>query len=135
MKYKRIPFNVKYRPQLESGQYKLVCDSTGYIPTILSWDDKTDPLYPLIVDLRCINSDTHKEFPYTADGSQYTDRGHSITDLFIITNEPELTEAELYLKSLIECYATTSGNKYELPEESAKKFANKLRELFKKEEI
>jgi hypothetical protein len=55
--------------------------------------------------------------------------------LFIITNEPELTEAELYLKSLIECCATTPGNKYELSEESAKKFANKLRELFKKEEI
>jgi hypothetical protein len=134
MKYKRIPFNVKYRPQLESGQYKLVCYSVGYIPTIISWEDKRFPDFPLLVDIRCANSDTHKEFPYTVNGSQYVD-GSSCTDLFIITDKPELTEAELYLKSLIECYATNPGNKYELPEEKVKDIANKLRELFKKEEI
>lgn len=133
MKYKRIPFNMKYRPELESGQYKLVCNTTGYIPTIVSWDDKRYPEFPLVVDIRCKDSDTHREFPYTANGSQYTDGG-SISDLFIITDEPELTEAERYLKSLIECYATTEGHKYELSEDSAKKIANKLRTMFLEEE-
>ena len=47
-----IPFNIKYRPQIESGEYK-VRTSSGKPARIVCWDFKTqfnDPILALITD-------------------------------------------------------------------------------------
>lgn len=87
---KRIPFNIKYKPEILSGKYKLI--TKGYYrPVVLDWDTGNKD-YPLLVKLYA-SEDTCKDFPYTAEGSQYREGG-SLTDLEILTDEPVLTNWE-----------------------------------------
>lgn len=133
-KYKTIPFDIKYRPQLESGVYKIICRCSGYVPTIISWNDKTNPNFPLRVDIHQSNNPkTHKEFLYTVKGKESSNpEGQLLTDLLIVTDELELTEAEIYIKRLVKLYST-SGNQVELSDKDVKKIADDLRKLFNKE--
>ena len=62
-----IPFNIKYRPQIESGEYK-VRTASGKPARIVCWDMKTafdNPILALITD-----DETGREYPcnYREDG-------------------------------------------------------------------
>ena len=80
---KTIPFDIKYRPQVESGEMKV--ETEGETPVeILKWD--ADKNYPLIV---CIQGCAYN----------YTTKGVCVgakSNLVLVTEEeePELTEFE-----------------------------------------
>ena len=61
-----IPFNIKYRPQIESGEYK-VRTASGNPARVVCWDYKSqfeEPIYVLIT-----SSDGYEYgCPYTEDG-------------------------------------------------------------------
>lgn len=88
----KIPFSIDYRPQIESGEYKVVtCD--GHPARIICWDSPIDKDRPIIA----IVFDDQIE-QYKADGRYDNDYDKSNYDLFIITQEPELTEFEKGIK-------------------------------------
>ncbi len=83
----KIPFDIKYRPQIESGEYKVVtCD--GFPARIICWDSPIDKDRPII----CIVFDDQIE-QYKVDG-RFDYHETTNYDLFIITPEPELSEFE-----------------------------------------
>ena len=85
-----IPFDVKFRPQIESGEYKVVTRDRKPV-RILCWDRKGDwPIMALAAEedglesyINCYSNgrntygEQEEEWPY---------------DLFIVTPEPELVE-------------------------------------------
>lgn len=117
----KIPFDIKYRPQIESGEYKVV-----------TRDEKED------VDI-FFNSNEFVAFidgkyDWHYDGNGKWQKGKdSDYDLFIITPEPELTEFEEKVKELIGSYPhATRENEGSLIYE-VRKAAKELLELAKKE--
>ena len=118
----KIPFNVKFRPQIESGEYKVVCCEREYPVTILMWDFKDPDGYNILA----YYEDKKGQHPlmYDNDGKLYHDKS-GIFDLFIITPEPELTEFEIRLLDWLS--NDTSG---EIPMERMKKVVrNRAAEL------
>lgn len=86
----KIPFDIKYRPQIESGEYK-VETRDGRPVRIICWD-RQHKNYPLVVLMPgSVGEDC---VSYTIDGRYYHDRKITDSDLFIITPEPELSEFE-----------------------------------------
>ena len=105
----KIPFDIKYRPQIESGEYK-VCIDYDWPVEILSWDcihvNKKGKRFPILAKITCLNPGEEEDFvhwynnegkydpwdniPSTTDCVAYCP-GH---DLFIVTPEEELTEFE-----------------------------------------
>ena len=88
----KIPFNIKYRPQIESGEYKVVTRENRPVE-IKIWDLKGDfPIVGVYYDEKN-NRDTAVQV--TVDGrcsikpdDDYCD------DFFIITSKSDLTEFE-----------------------------------------
>ena len=83
----KIPFDIKYRPQIESDEYK-VETRNGESVRIICWDKQGE--CPIVV-VSCVDGD---DGVYT-----YHENGHyvnyeSIYDLFIVTPEEEMTEFE-----------------------------------------
>lgn len=83
----KIPFDIKYRPQIESGEYK-VKTRNGESVRIICWNKQGE--CPIVV-VSCVDGD---DGVYT-----YHENGHyvnyeSIYDLFIVTPEEEMTEFE-----------------------------------------
>ena len=101
----RIPFDIKFRPQIESGEYKVI-DRFGYVLTLK--DIINDAWY---FSLRYPNTDHETERIYD----------HPENHLFIVTPEPEMSEFEQ------EVYKMTT-NKVQFKEE-----ANKLLDLAKQQ--
>ena len=83
----KIPFDIKYRPQIESGEYK-VKTRNGESVRIICWDKQGE--CPIVV-LSCVDGD---EGVYTYHENGHCINNESIYDLFIITPEEELTEFE-----------------------------------------
>ena len=83
----KIPFDIKYRPQIESGEYK-VETRNGESVRIICWDKQGE--CPIVV-LSCVDGD---EGVYTYHENGHYINNESIYDLFIITPEEELTEFE-----------------------------------------
>ena len=82
----KIPFNIKFKSQIESGEYKVVTYS-GEPVQIVKWDCKGK--YPL---LACIfDGDTDDAAFFTHDGKGM---GENSDCLSIITPDEELTEFE-----------------------------------------
>ena len=85
----KIPFDIKFRPQIESGECKVILDC-GVEVEILAWDKPGK--YPIVcmakkdgaIPFRTDNNGIAYHYP---EGSNYS-------DLFIITSEPELSEFE-----------------------------------------
>lgn len=86
----KIPFNIKYRPQIESGEYKLYCHGCNI--RIVCWD--ADKYLPLVV---IINGTAHQ---LTID---CVDKRNTKFDLFVIIPESELTELEKAIKRGMLC--------------------------------
>ena len=90
LKMKTIPFDIKYRPEIVSGKYKLV-NSEGKNVTVLDWEFHRGDSKVLIVKIARANG-YEDAVLYTHDGKRIS----QIEDhLSIVTDEPEgLTEFE-----------------------------------------
>lgn len=119
----KIPFDIKYRPQIESGEYK-VETRNGKPVRIICWDRKYGyPICGLVYE-----KETDREYyinvlengKKTLDGMMKTSE-----DLFIITTEPFEQAPETFLMN-----ADASEQTFH---ENVKKYADKLLELAKKE--
>lgn len=84
----KIPFDIKYRPQIENGEYKVVTENNEPA-RIICWDSTINKERPIIA----IVFDDQIE-QYKADGRYDNDYDTSNYDLFIVTPEEELTEFE-----------------------------------------
>lgn len=134
----KIQFDVKYRPQIESGEYKVVTRDNDPV-RIICWDANTkQPIVGLVYD-----SDGERETigTFFDNGCWKLEKGDSIFDLFIITPEPELTEFEQEVRVCVTKNLTThikDGNGGEMSstvfidDDTAKKMAEELLELVKK---
>lgn len=87
----RQKFDIKYRPQIESGEYK-VETATGKQVRIICWDKKSDMNKKKIVALLDDGNFEHVEY-YTEQGTVY-EKAPTGGDLFLITPEPEPSEFE-----------------------------------------
>ena len=118
----KIPFDIKYRPEIESGKYKVVTRN-GLSVRIICWDLENSQ--PIVGVISC-----QEETPdlFNSDG-KYWRKGHEDKfDLFILTDEPELTEFEKAVVKLCQI------GKDEYPcYEFAKKYAPFLLDISKKE--
>ncbi len=96
---KKIPFNIKYRPQIESGEYRVVTREDCPVE-IKIWDLKGD--FPVVGVYYDYKNKRDTAVQVTAEGwcSIKPDDNYS-DDFFIITDKPELTEFEEILKSIV----------------------------------
>ena len=97
----KIPFDIKYRPQIESGEYK-VETRDGKPVRVICWDmNSYNHIVALVANYPNYNGSVSEHiFSYSMDG-RYNPSCSSAEDLFLIAPEPELTEFE---KRLVEFY-------------------------------
>ena len=93
----KIPFDIKYRPQIESGEYK-VETKDGKQVRIVSWD-KNGFECKEIVALVTNATGTESCNIYTIDGLLRSNSCQKNMNLFIVTPEEELTEFEEELEN------------------------------------
>lgn len=95
----KIPFDIKFRPQIESGEYKV--ETNDHRPVrIICWNKNTGGL-DRIVALVAGGSGQEKTLHYTEEGLCVASGGNKNKDLFIITPEPELSEFEKKFQKII----------------------------------
>ena len=125
----KIPFDIKYRPQIESGEYKLETEC-GHPVSIMDWEwiDRNEKKCLAVKVLM----DEGFNIGYLFD---YDGKRHSIlpsdsdSDLFIITPEPELSEFEDALKDCV----NMRGPENPMTDEGARNNATILRAIAFKE--
>lgn len=92
----KIPFDIKYRPQIESGEYK-VETRDGRDARIICWDSKAKDARhdtrPIIALVTTPIPGLESLIQCGENGILYKD-AKDRNDLIIITPEPELTEFE-----------------------------------------
>ena len=115
----KIEFDIKYRPQIESGEYE-VETAQGSLAKIISWDaDEDKPIIALITNKA--NGYKYAE-AYDIKGVHSEDED-SPHNLFVITPESGLTEFEKQVAFL----------KPEYSDEQVKDYAKELLDLAKKQ--
>jgi len=88
----KIPFDIKYRPQIESGEYKV--ETKDHHPVrIICWNKNTGGL-DRIVALVAGDSGQEKTLHYTEKGQCVAAGDNCNKDLFIVTPEKELSDFE-----------------------------------------
>lgn len=90
----KIPFDIKYRPQIESGEYKVETRS-GLPARIVCWDrnSKDMEILALVYDEHI--DENNEELAEVALNGRMFPRGKDHDyDLFIVTPEEEMTEFE-----------------------------------------
>lgn len=102
----KIPFNIKYRPQIESDEYK-VETKDGKQVRIVSWD-KNGFECKEIVALVTNATGTESCNIYTIDGLLRSNSCQKNMNLFIVTPEEELTEFEQEVSDIVE-YCKENG--------------------------
>ena len=90
----KIPFSIKHRKKIESGEYKVETRSGDNVK-ILSTEAYDD--FPIIYRVDGI---AEPQFA-NSNGRHISDEYDSLLDLFIITPEPELTEFEKKLFNIV----------------------------------
>ena len=102
----KIPFNIKYRPQIESGKFKVVT-ADGRPVTIQRWDMKGNyPILACTMVKQCNwegdeSWDEERPFAYDKDGHAAGTAPADKLELFLISEDPELTEFEETLKGIV----------------------------------
>ena len=123
----KIPFSIEHREKIESGEYK-VETRDGRTARIICWDRK-DNNYPIIA----LFEEYGKEclLSYTQNGQHVIGKSN-VSDLFLVTPEPELTEFEKAFDRIAELYHSDKN-----PDEIAccKEYAAELLEIGRKEII
>ena len=119
----KIPFDIKYRPEIEAGKYKVVTGNDEQV-RIVCWD--ADELFPIVAVVR------RSSRMFRTDGRSAT--GVDCLNLFLVPVEPELTEFEKALSEFAG-YAISGGQvEPNMPTaEFVKGFSAKLLEAARKE--
>lgn len=126
----KIPFDIKFRPQIESGEYKVVTGDDRPV-RIISWDKKVyGGRYEIVALVPTSQGDTETVQLYCPDGTLLSSSYNEKFKLFIVTPEPELTEFEKLFSELI---ADVHGAIVPLNMDEVKESCQKLMELAKKE--
>lgn len=102
----KIPFDIKYRPQIESGEYK-VETRDGKQVRIVSWD-KNGFECKEIVALVANVTGTESCNIYTINGLLRSNSCQKNMNLFIVTPEEELTDFEQEVSDIVE-YCKKNG--------------------------
>ena len=91
----KIPFDIKYRPQIESGEYKVVTRDNDPV-RIICWNASSpQPIIGLVYDS---NEKCETVGTFCDNGSWRLGDKDSVFDLFILIPDPELTEFEKGIK-------------------------------------
>ena len=91
----KVPFNIKYREQIESGEYR-VETRDGRKVEIMKWDAKGRcPIIALVTESEDMEAARH----YYEDGTDESRNGYS--DLFVIKDEAVPTEFENALLDIV----------------------------------
>ena len=123
----KIPFDINKRPEIEAGKYKVV--TRDELPVrIICWDRNIIE-YPIVA---LVKSKCGEETPFT-----YGKRGNFFTgecdnDLFLVPDEPELTEFEEAVRACA-FGKLTNKEEGETKEEYVKRWAAELLALARKE--
>lgn len=95
----KIPFSINYKPQIESGEYKVVTGDDRPV-RIISWDKKLcGDRYEIVALVTTQQGDTETVQLYSTEGILIASSYNEKFKLFIITPETELTEFEKALES------------------------------------
>lgn len=122
----KIPFDIKYRPQIESGEYK-VETRDGKPVRIVCWDRKDD--YPIMALTTNLNKSESYISCY-ANGRMTIHSQEFPSDLFIVTPEPEpLTKLEKAVFDML----VERTNEATISEKQARKYAPIFLEIAKDE--
>lgn len=97
----KIEFNIKYRPEIESGKYKVVT-STNKPVRIVCWDRVAKDGQSKDLKLCVLISEDNGESCYYYHSSGEPWLGNRDGNLFILTDQPELTEFEQELMKIME---------------------------------
>jgi len=133
---KKIPFDIKYRPEIESGKY-VVETREGSPVTILEWDEFIHGMAHMILG----RYEGKIEF-WNFNGRINRVGSDCNLDLFIRSNTPELTEFEESIRICVTKHLTThikdcNGREISstvfIDNDTAKELATELLELAKKE--
>ena len=124
----RIPFDISKRPQIESGEYKVVYveyPSTNQYPVeILKWDSNSDA--GCIIG--CIRRNGKDRIYVFDENGEHKVSGED-DRLFIVTPEPEISEFEKRLQEVLFEHATTNSS----AEEKAHQYSSELLDLAKQQ--
>lgn len=94
----KIPFNIVYRPQIESGEYKVVTREDRPVE-IRIWDLKGD--FPIVGVYYDDKNNRETAVQVTAEGRCSITPGEDYCDdFFIITDKQELTEFEYAVQEI-----------------------------------
>lgn len=96
----KIPFDIKYRPQIESGEYKVETGDKKQV-RIICWNRKLNH-FPIVALAYNAQKDTEIFINASILGEPHTNITSDL--LFIVTPEPELSEFEEKVKQLIGSY-------------------------------
>lgn len=97
---KAIPFNIKYRPQIESGEYRVVTREDRPVE-IRIWDLKGD--FPIVGVYYDAKNNRETAVQVTAEGRCSVTPGEEYCDdFFIITSKPEITEFRKELTTMVD---------------------------------
>ena len=88
---KKIPFDLKFRPEIESGKYKLT--SMGHPVEILKWDRRSRDGSCLVGIIK----ECEDEYIYAWDKDGKYNGNHDY-DLMLFSDEPELNKFEVAVK-------------------------------------
>ena len=89
----KIPFDIKYRPEIESGKYK-VQTTYGREVRIVCWDKRAGEREQIVVLVPTEQGDQETCMLYSRNGILISASQNERYKLVIVTPEPELTEFE-----------------------------------------
>ena len=123
----KIPFDIKYRPEIESGKYK-VQTRDGHSVRIVCWDALGE--YPILALIK-IDNDKESCNRFTNSGAFMVDNEVNPLDIIIVTDDEGLTEFEKALSDGIDYWIHEELKEPTI--ESVKKLAQSLLGIAKKE--
>ena len=94
----KIPFDIKYKPEIQTGKYKVVT-KIGVPVEIVHWD-LTMRKNPILAVISFFGG--KMDHRYGRSGKYYGDFISDDKDLFILTDEPILTEFEQAVLDLVD---------------------------------
>lgn len=126
----KIPFDIKFRPQIESGEYK-VETRDGQSVSILAFDIHFRGMSHMIL------AEYNECYDYWPFNGRYNKTSPDCNlDLFLITPEPELSEFEAKLWEIMKAEGSPVGPREKFTNDDKKAFheySAELLELAKKE--
>jgi hypothetical protein len=124
----KVPFDIKYKPQIESGEYKVVTGDDRLV-RIISWDKRIyGGRYEIVALVPTPQGDTETVQLYSTEGILIASPYNEKFKLFIVTPEPELSEFEKAIETICTNLASDIDKV-----DNVKKIAAELLELAKKE--